>query len=55
MRGGARQGAGRKPQDTVLVSCRISREARERLDREAQRTGEKIGAILDRLIRKGEA
>lgn len=51
MRGGARKGAGRKAQDTVPVSCRISREARDVLDREAEKEGVKIGAILDRMIK----
>lgn len=50
-RGGARTGAGRKAQDTVLVSCRITREAREILDREAAAENTKIGAVLDRMIK----
>lgn len=50
-RGGARAGAGRKAQDTVLVSCRITREAREILDREAAAENTKIGAVLDRMIK----
>lgn len=50
-RGGARAGAGRKALDTVPVSCRITREARDILDREAEMQGQNIGAVLDRLIK----
>ena len=51
MRGGAREGAGRKALDTVPVSCRITREARDILNREAETQGQNIGAVLDRLIK----
>lgn len=49
-RGGARQGAGRKPLGNVSVCFRISKKARERLRQLAEEKNIPISGILEIII-----
>ena len=49
-RGGARQGAGRKPLGNVAVCFRISKKARERLRQLAEEKDISISGMLEIMI-----
>ena len=49
-RGGARQGAGRKPYGTTLVSWRVSESAKEWIKAQAKYQGCTTAQIIDELI-----
>jgi hypothetical protein len=52
--GGKREGAGRKKNDSVAISWRISERSRNWINEQAAQQGVNQGAIIDQLIRAFE-